>query len=463
MTCTSCGAENRDEARYCDACGGALAFEPVREQRKVVTVLFCDVTGSTALGESLDPEAMRSLMARYFDVARIAIERHGGTLEKFIGDAVMAVFGVPAVREDDALRAVRAAQELRDAVEIDVRIGVNTGEVVTGSGDSLVTGDAVNIAARLEQAAAPGEVLLGARTYALVRDAVDVELLPPLAAKGKVEPLTAYRLVAVTTDVVVPRRATAEMVGRDRELRRLRDAFAQSVDDRSCQLFTVLGSAGVGKSRLADEFLAGLDARVVRGRCPSYGDGITYWPVVEIVKQLDRLPADDAAANAMRSLLGESDAPTSADQIAWAFRKLLEDAARARPLVCVLDDIHWAEEGLLDLVEHVADLSRDAPLLLLAMARQELLDRRPGWGGGKWNATTVLLEPLNGPQTEELLSALGGVDDELRAGISTAAEGNPLYIEEMLALVRGSGTTTVTVPPTIQALLAARIDQLDPL
>ncbi|HEV7641386.1 MAG TPA: adenylate/guanylate cyclase domain-containing protein, partial [Gaiellaceae bacterium] len=191
MTCGSCGAENREEARFCDGCGAVLAAGPAREQRKVVTVLFCDVTGSTALGESLDPEALRAVMGRYFDVARVAIERHGGTLEKFIGDAVMAVFGVPTVREDDALRAVRAAQELRDAVEIDVRIGVNTGEVVTGRGDSLVTGDAVNVAARLEQAAGSGEVLLGAETYALVRDAIDVELLPPIEAKGKSEPVTA--------------------------------------------------------------------------------------------------------------------------------------------------------------------------------------------------------------------------------------------------------------------------------
>src|SRR5690348_11892317 len=198
MTCASCGAENRESARFCDACGTVLTAAPkAREQRKTVTVLFCDVAGSTALGERLDPEALRAVMASYFDVARVAIERHGGTLEKFIGDAVMAVFGVPTVREDDALRAVRAAQELRDAVEVPVRIGVNTGEVVTGSGDSLVTGDAVNVAARLEQSAGAGEVLLGAQTYALVRDAVDAELLPPLAAKGKSEPLTAYRLGAV--------------------------------------------------------------------------------------------------------------------------------------------------------------------------------------------------------------------------------------------------------------------------
>ena len=251
------------------------------------------------------------------------------------------------------------------------------------------------------------------------------------------------------------------MVGRETELRRLRDAFAQAVHDRSCQLFTVLGSAGVGKSRLAAEFLAGIEARVVRGRCLSYGEGITYWPVVEIVKQLDALPEGDAAVP-LRSLLGETESATSAEEIAWGFRKLIEQEAQERPLVCVLDDLHWAEETLLDLVEHVADLSRDAPILLLCMARPELLEKRPAWGGGKWNSTTVLLEPLDAAETERLLDELGGVEPGLRERIATAAEGNPLFLEEMLALVRASGDGEISVPPTIQALLAARLDQLDP-
>jgi hypothetical protein len=251
------------------------------------------------------------------------------------------------------------------------------------------------------------------------------------------------------------------MVGRETELRRLRDAFAQAVHDRSCQLFTVLGTAGVGKSRLAAEFLSGTEARVVRGRCLSYGEGITYWPAVEIVKQLSALPEGDAAMP-LRSLLGETELATSAEEIAWAFRKLLEQEAQERPLVCVLDDLHWAEETLLDLVEHVADLSRDAPVLLLCMARPELLEKRPAWGGGKWNSTTVLLEPLDAAETERLLDELGGVELGLRERIATAAEGNPLFLEEMLALVRASGDGEISVPPTIQALLAARLDQLDP-
>jgi class 3 adenylate cyclase/tetratricopeptide (TPR) repeat protein len=426
-----------------------------------VTVVFCDVTGSTALGESTDPEALRALLARYFERMRGIVEAHGGSVEKFIGDAVMAVFGVPVAHEDDALRACRAAAEMRDALpELGIagRIGVNTGEVVTGTEERLATGDAVNVAARLEQAAQPGEVLLGAETLLLVRKAVEVDEERLLELKGKAVPVTAYPLLAVRREL--ERRFATPMVGREHELARLRAVFGQAVHDKSCQLFTILGSAGVGKSRLVAEFLAGLDALVVRGRCLSYGEGITYWPVVEILKQLGTLPEEDAA-QPLRSLLGEADAPASAEEIAWGFRKLLEQEAQERPLVVVLDDLHWAEATLLDLVEHVADLSRDAPILLLCMARPELLELRPSWGGGKWNATTVLLEPLDAAETDQLLAELGGVGDELRESIVRAAEGNPLFLEEMLALVRDSGVEKVEVPPTIQALLAARLDQLD--
>ena len=435
-----------------------LAAEPTREQRKVVTVLFCDVTGSTALGESLDPEALRSTMARYFDVARVAIERHGGTIEKFIGDAVMAVFGVPTIREDDALRAVRAAQELRDGVEIDVRIGVNTGEVVTGGRDTLVTGDAVNVAARLEQAASSGEVLIGEETYALVRGAVDAELLPPLEAKGKSAPLTAYRLLAVTGDAAIARRLDAPLVGRGRERRMLADAWDRTCSERRCSLFTILGAAGVGKSRLASEFLDGVDATVLHGRCLSYGDGITYWPVIEVVKQL--LGETDPPNAALSALLGHGQAP--ADEIAFAVRKLFESAAAERPLVVFLDDLQWGEPTFLDLVEHVADWSREAPIMLLCLARPELLELRPNWGGGKLNATTVLLEPLTADETDELIDRLLGedlLDPSLRVRIRSAADGNPLFVEQMLAMVEAS-PEDVTVPATIQALISARLDQL---
>jgi class 3 adenylate cyclase/tetratricopeptide (TPR) repeat protein len=459
VTCPTCGAENREGARFCDACGGALAVAaPPREQRKTVTILFCDVSGSTAFAESRDPEAVRAVMTRYFEVARTAIERHGGTVEKFIGDAVMAVFGVPTVREDDALRAVRAAEELRDGVDIPVRIGVNTGEVVTGSGDSLVTGDAVNIAARLEQSAATGEVLIGERTYELVRGAVEAELLPPLEAKGKSDPLTVYRLGAVTGEVGVARRLDAPFVGRGREQALLNDAWERCVSERACALFTILGTAGVGKSRLAAEFLDGIDATVVRGRCLSYGEGITYWPVVEVVLQL--LHGDPPPSPAIAALLGNGFA--SADDIAVATRKLFEAAAATRPLVVVFDDVQWGEPTFLDLVEHVADWSRDAFILLLCLARPDLLDLRSAWGGGKLNATTVLLEPLNPTETDELIDGLlagAGLDANLRERIRASSDGNPLFVEQMLAMIEES-PGDVTVPASIQALLAARLDQL---
>src|SRR5215813_12761421 len=283
--CAGCGRENPPDARFCNGCGVALAAGPAsRQRRKTVSVLFCDVTGSTALGERLDPESFRQVMARYFEAARAVIEGHGGTVEKFIGDAVMAVFGVPVLHEDDPLRAVRAAAEMRQALadlngelardygtELELRIGVNSGEVVTGTEERLATGDAVNVAARLEQAAKPGEILLGSETLALVRDAVAGAPVEPLELKGKAAAVCAFRLESV---VAAPpaRRAGTAMVGRGRELERLRAAMAQAVTDSSCQLFTVLGAAGVGKSRLSHEFLDGLDgATVVRGTCLSYG------------------------------------------------------------------------------------------------------------------------------------------------------------------------------------------------
>jgi class 3 adenylate cyclase/tetratricopeptide (TPR) repeat protein len=466
-TCPSCGADNREGARFCDACGAPLAEAPLaREQRKVVTVLFCDVTGSTALGERLDPERLRALLARYFEQMKTIVERHGGTVEKFIGDAVMAVFGVPVVHEDDALRALRAAREMREALPelgIEGRIGVVTGEVVTGTEERLATGDAVNVAARLEQAAQPGEVLLGAETYALTRDAVDVEPVDPLPLKGKSTPVDAYRLLAVREGEGLVRRQDAPMVGRETELRRLRDAFDQAVRDCSCQLFTILGAAGVGKSRLVVEFLADLEgATVVRGRCLPYGEGITYRPVVEAVEQLSAVELDASAQGAIDSLLGGDAAVASASEIALAFRKLLEAAAAETPLVCVFDDIHWGEETFLDLVEHVADLSREAPILLLCLARPDLLDRRSTWGGGKLNATTVLLEPLARDEADRLIDSLGELAPQLRARVRDAAEGNPLFLEQMVALVQESRGGEIVVPPTIQALLAARLDQLAP-
>jgi class 3 adenylate cyclase/tetratricopeptide (TPR) repeat protein len=428
-----------------------------------VTVVFCDVTGSTELGELTDPETLRALLARYFERMKGIVEAHGGSVEKFIGDAVMAVFGVPVAHEDDALRACRAVVEMRDAfpeLGIAGRIGVNTGQVVTGTEERLATGDAVNVAARLEQAARPGEVLVGAETVRLVRASAEVGDERRLDLKGKAELVLAYPLLSVMPEL--ERRFANTMVGRRRELQALRDTFARAEADRTSQLFTVLGAAGVGKSRLVYEFLDGLAATIVRGRCLSYGEGITYWPVVEVLGRLPDVELDVAARLALGSVLGDGAIATSSEEIAWAFRKLLEAVAQERPLVVVFDDLHWGEETFFDLVEHVTDLARDAPLLVLCMARPELLDRRPGWGGGKLNATTVLLEPLSLEETETLLDSLGCVVPDLRERIREAAEGNPLFVEEMLTLVHESGGGDVAVPPTIQALLAARLDQLDP-
>jgi class 3 adenylate cyclase len=429
----------------------------MREQRKVVTVLFCDLVGSTALGESTDPEALRARLRRYFQDLRAILERHGGSVEKFAGDAVMAVFGIPVAHEDDALRAVRAAAEMRDAIVahgLEARIGVNTGEVVVGGeSETLVTGDAVNVAARLEQAAASGEILIGAETRALVRDAVQVEAVEPLELKGKSQPVEAFRLVEVISDAApLARHPETPLVGRERERQRLWRDYEDAIADRTCRLFTLLGPAGIGKSRLVADFLerVGDSADILRGRCLSYGEGITYWPLVEMLIAIGVEP---------ESIIGTSPAETQ-----LAFRRLLETRSAERPQVVVIDDLQWAEPVFVDLVEHIADLSRDAPIFLLCIARTELLDARPEWGGGKLNATSLLLEPLGADECAELMERLGtgALDDELRERITRASAGNPLYVEEMLAMVREQGGDgEVAVPPTIHALLQARIDSLD--
>jgi class 3 adenylate cyclase/predicted ATPase len=490
--CAACGRENPPDASFCNACGAALVALPAsRQKRKTVSVLFCDVTGSTALGERLDPESFRQVMRRYFEAARAVIEGHGGTVEKFIGDAVMAVFGVPVVHEDDALRAVRAAAGLREQIAtlngqleadfgatVSVRTGVNTGQVVTGTEERLATGDAVNLAARLEQAAAPGEIVIGPQTWRLVREAVEAEPLEPLALKGKSQPVTAYRLLRVRAGADTRARGGgAPLVGRASQLRMLGEAFANVARERSCGLFTILGMAGVGKSRLATEFLRSAGATVVTGACLPYGQGITYWPVVSIIKQLldtdhgsagaAQLMAGDArVAAAIDVLVGEQAAVTSPAEIAWAVRKLLESSAELTPVVTVFDDLHWGEPALFDLIEHLADFSRDAPILVLCMARPELLDSRPGWGGGKLNATTLLLEPLQPAETATLIDELvppgTGISARLRDRVQATAGGNPLFVEEMLALLAEPDGGDLAVPPTIAALLAARLDQLAP-
>ncbi len=463
LSCQACGQENPEGFRFCGACGAELAPPPPRRDvRKTVTVVFCDVTGSTALGERLDPEAMRRTIGRYFEEIRLVVERHGGTVEKFIGDAVMAVFGIPVAHEDDALRAVRAVAEIRERLEalgeqlsvaLSFRTGVNTGEVVAGEGETLVTGDAVNVAARLEQAAAPGEILIGAETLSLVRDAVTVQPVDPLELKGKRELVSAFRLVAVdlTADAFA-RHLDTPLVGRVRERQRLEADFDAVVSEQACHLFTLLGPAGSGKSRLVAEFLAtaGESADVLRARCLHYGDDITYWPLVEILLAIG---VDHDA------LIRSSPAETQ-----LAFRKLLEARADERPQIVVLDDIQWAEPVFLDLIEHIADWSRDAAIFVLCIARPDLLEERPGWGGGKLNATTIHLEPLPAGDCQVLLDTLAvGLDvpQEAKSRILAAAGGNPLFLEEMVSMIgEDGGREEIPVPPTIQALLQARLDRL---
>ena len=461
--CPSCGQENPEGFRFCGACGTALTVAaPAREVRKTVTVLFCDVAGSTAMGERLDPESTRRVMARYFDAMRAAIERHGGTVEKFIGDAVMAVFGVPVVHEDDTLRAVRAAADMRAAltelneeldrdwgIRIESRIGINTGEIVTGEGDSLATGDAVNVAARLEQLAAPGETLLGETTHRLVRDAVAAEPVEPVSAKGKSEPLTAFRLTGLIEGAeFIARRLDSALVGRENELAQLQRAFDHAVSERVAYQFTLLGPAGIGKSRLVRELHGRVDATLLAGRCLPYGEGITYWPLTEIAP-----------------LAAEIDFEANRDEIALETRRILERLARERPLLVVFDDLQWSEPTFLDLIDHISDLARDAPMLLVCLARPELLDLRPAWGGGKLNATTMQLEALTEAEASELVDNLFASSLEVgtKTRIAAAAEGNPLFVEEMLAmLTENLDGDHLAIPPTIQALLAARLDRLAP-
>ncbi len=512
LICDSCGRENPDGFSFCGFCTAPLPPAGASaEVRKTVTLVFCDVSGSTAMGETIDPEAVRRVMTRYFEEMRTVLESHGGTVEKFIGDAVMAVFGIPQVHEDDALRAVRAALDMQErlrelnkelerdfGIAISARTGVNTGEVVVGSaGRTLATGDPVNVAARLEQAAQPWEILLGEGTCRLVRDAVVAEPVEPLELKGKAEPIPAFRLSSIAGDQGVARRFDTPLVGRLEELRVLRDAHARAVRDRACVLVTVLGPAGIGKSRLVQEFLRDADASVLAGRCLPYGDGITYWPIVEMLTAgagISALDDPESVRGKLRSLVGEgpdteivverighliglAGATAVPEETHWAVRKLLQAMARERPVVVVIEDLHWAEPALLDLIEHVADLARDAPILLLCPARPELLDERPGWGGGKLNATSFLLEPLSEDETEQLLANLlghGDLPQAIRSRITDAAEGNPLFVEQMVGMLIDEGALqdreggwilvgdagSIAVPASIKALVEARIERL---
>ena len=499
-------------------------------ERKLVSVLFADTVGSTALGAEHDPEVVRATMARYFERMRTIAERHGGTVEKFIGDAVMVVFGVPRVHDDDAERAVRAGLAMRDelaelnrelAVELAARVGINSGEAVAETSTAsqfLVTGDVVNVAARIQQGADVGEVVVGALTEQLTRVAIEYRPHEPIVAKGKTAPLVAF--TAVRARNVIPSQARglpamrAALVGRDRELKLLLDTIERAKADRAVHVFTLLGDPGVGKSRLVGEVLARLrdDPVLLRGRCLPYGAGITYWPLMEILRAQAAISGADDRASALANLdthlttvlagspdlqpvrarflalLGlESPAVALPDvaparvhaEVGWALRRYLEALTTSRAAVIVIDDLQWAEPALIEVIDGVLDRMRGVPLALICVARPELVETHPRWSIGRTNASTMTLEGLDAAETTTLISRLLDIDDlpaALRMQIATRSEGNPLFCEEFLRMLIEDGrvvqergrwratpdAATVAVPETIVALLAASIDRLDP-
>ncbi|MEA2510176.1 MAG: hypothetical protein QOG21_2258, partial [Actinomycetota bacterium] len=497
MVCPNCGEENPERASFCLACGSVLrAQDSAEQERRIVSILFCDVAGSTSTAERLDPESVRAVMADYFSAMTSVIERHGGTVEKFIGDAIMAVFGFPRLHEDDALRAVRAAVEMLQAlgplnetlhrereVSIAVRIGVNTGEVVIGDPSArqvLVTGDAVNVAARLEQAAGTGEILIGQTTYGLIRDAVVAEAVEPLALKGKSDPIPAWKVDRISAEGPgLLRRGRSPLVGREREQRLLADTLGRVTREQRCHLFTIFGSAGVGKTRFVNEVIEGAsgDSWVLRGSCLSYGEGVAFRPLVEMISDaasitpqdsLDRVTGKIASlvssigsevsiTESLTRLFDPAAATGTPEETFWAVRKLFEALARRRPLALFFDDLHWGEPALLDLIDQVAEWSRDVPMLIVCAARPELLERRPGWGGGKLNAVSFQLSALTAEESHLLVDNLAGESgliDDLRTKLVRVTAGQPLFIEEMVAMVADETNTTKDV-----RILGAR-DQL---
>jgi predicted ATPase/class 3 adenylate cyclase len=516
LRCPGCGEENPDRFRLCGYCGSVLVAQPPpQEVRKTVTVVFCDLKGSTELGDRLDSEALREVLALYFSAMKPVLERHGGTIEKYIGDAIMAVFGLPRIHEDDALRAVRAAAAMREALEdlnvtlraefgvtLENRTGVNTGEVVTGdtgAAQRLATGDTVNVAARLEQAAPVGEVLIGESTHRLVRDAVEVVAVEPLKLKGKPEPVPAYRLLSVPAGAEASTPASRPLVGRAREIAALDAEFRRSVAGPESRLITLLGDAGVGKSRLVEEFVRSLTdkATVLRGRCLSYGDGITFWPLAEVLRQAAGIVPEDSEEDArikLKSCFGEQLADATSriesgiglsqdqygkDELFWGIRAVLEELARRRPLVVVFDDIHWAEPTFLDLIEDILDAALGVPLLLVCAARHELREDRPSFAAGRRAASQIELAELSRTESGRVVRNLLGeasLPKPLERRILGLAEGNPLFLEQMLSMLIDDGrlreqagrwvfsgaADVVSVPGNVSSLLGARLDRLGP-
>src|SRR4249920_729350 len=491
-------------------CGAALvvAPAPVREERKVVTVVFCDLVGFTAKAERLDPEEVRAVLRPYHDRVRAELERRGGTVEKFIGDAVMALFGAPTAHEDDPERAVRAALAIRDfAVEedLELRVGITTGEALVrldarpDAGEGMASGDVVNTAARLQSAAPVNGVITDETTYRATRHAIDYAETAPIEAKGKADPVPVWNAIAARSrfGVDVAHEARSELVGRERELGVVKDAFERARHERTPQLLTLVGVPGIGKSRLVYELqrIVDADPELVtwrQGRCLAYGDGVAFWAIAEVVKaqagiherdsemeaaEKLRVAVDDAIDDAsdarwveshLRPLVGlETETGLGGDRRGEAFaawRRFLEALSEQRPLVLVLEDLHWADEGLLDFVDELIDWLSGVPLLVVCSARPELLERRPGWSGGKLNASIIGLSPLSSEQTAVLISHVlerSLLPAEIQQALLERSEGNPLYAEQyaQLYLERGSAED-MPLPETLQGIVAARLDGL---
>ena len=507
VTCPSCGQENPAGFRLCGMCGAALtpAAAPGREERKVVTILFTDLVGSTARAEGLDPEDVRATLSRYYAQLRAELERHGGTVEKFIGDAVMAVFGAPVSHEDDPERAVRAALAIRDSVgeELQIRTAVNTGVALVAlgasavEGEAMVSGDVVNTAARLQSAAPVNGILVGEATYRATRQAIDYRDAPPVDAKGKAEPVKVWEAVGARSrfGTDVEQKLRTPLVGRERERSLLADAFERARREQSAQLVTLVGVPGIGKSRLIAELfqITDADEEIIswrQGRSLPYGERVSFWALGEIVKaHAGILESDDTAAaeeklatmvesltedeqerdwlaRHTRPLIGLEGAERAEREEAFAaWRRLLEAAAEQRPLILVFEDLHWADDGLLDFVDHLADWATTVPLLIVGTARPELLDRRPGWGGGKRNAFTLSIGALTDEETAVLLQRLldrAVLDADAQRAVLQRAEGNPLYAEEYARMLAEHENGDLPLPETVQGLIAARIDGLAP-
>src|SRR4051794_29908288 len=518
--CPSCGESNPDRARFCLACGTALDAVPEHEERKVVSVLFVDLVGFTAQSGAADPEDVRSTLRPYHARVKAEIERFGGTVEKFIGDAVMAVFGAPVAREDDAERAVRAGLrvfEATDELELEVRAAVNTGEAVVSltaradHGEALVAGDVVNTASRLQTAAPPGALVVGDLTYRTTHERIAYEELEPVSVKGKPEPVPLWRVLGARNRLGVDAELDTKtpFVGRDHELALLQETYARVERENDVQLVTLVGEPGVGKTRLVRELGRWLDEQPQlvywrQGRCLPYGDGISFWAVGEIVKAhagvLETDSPDEAAERLATSVAGviagaaeqewvtarlapllgvSGDAPPAAREESFtAWRQFLEGIAAERPLVLLFEDVHWADAALLELVEHLADWALGVPLLVLCTTRPELYERHPAWGGGKRNSTTLSLSPLSGDETARLLGALleqAVLPAETQALLLDRCGGNPLYAEQFVRMLADRGlleqrgrtvdvesAREVPVPETVQALIAARLDTLGP-